>query len=180
MKHYYTRKAYTELLESMVILVDTRENANDHITKWFDDNNIKWKSRALKTGDYSFMIPKNEELGYMADTYFTDELCIERKNSVGELAGNIAQSDKEDDRFFKELNRMINIDNVYVVIERDSLATLIEGQYRSQLNADAFLRTLLSWQKRNGMFIYFAKPEHTGKVIYEICRNALDNSILKS
>ena len=68
-----------------------------------------YKTRALKTGDYSFMIKACPELGFQYDTYFVDELCIERKNSLSELAGNLSQK-TDDNRIFKEFNRMINIE----------------------------------------------------------------------
>lgn len=112
MKQYYTDKKYKELLSHMVILVDTREQNNKTVIDWFDKNNIKWKSRALKTGDYGLMVENCPELGFSIDTYFNDELCIERKNSVSELAGNIANASKDDDRIFKEFNRMINIEKI--------------------------------------------------------------------
>ena len=63
MKQYYTDKKYKELLSHMVVLVDTRENTNKNVTDWFDRNNIKWKSRALKTGDYGLMVESCPEFG---------------------------------------------------------------------------------------------------------------------
>lgn len=179
MKHYYTDKQYKELLSHMVILVDTREQSNQHILDYFDENGIKYKKKAQKTGDYGLMIEACSELGFAIDTYFSDELCIERKYKVNELAGNIANSSKDDNRLFKELNRMLNIDNNYLIIEDDSMGAILNGDYKSKLNADSLLRTLLTWQKRNKMHIYFTKKEETGKLIYELCKNCLDNSILK-
>lgn len=85
--------------------------------KYIDRNNIKWKSKTLKTGDYGFMIESCPELGFSINTHFSDEICIERKNSVSELAGNIANATKDDDRIFKEFNRMINIEKNYLLIE---------------------------------------------------------------
>ena len=34
-------------------------------------------------------------------------------------------------------------------------------------------------QKRSGFYLYFVKSESMGEMIYEICKNVLDNSILK-
>ena len=104
----------------MIILCDTKDKQNSHILDEFDNQKIEHKPKALKTGDYSFMIKACPELGFQYDTYFTDELCIERKNSLSELAGNLAQK-SDDNRIFKELNRMINIERVYLVIENDCL-----------------------------------------------------------
>ena len=99
-KHYYTEKEYKELLSHLVILHDSREKTSTHILDYLDSQNIKHKTKALKTGDYSFMIESCPSLGFVRDTYY-DDLCIERKNSVSEIAGNFCE---KDDRFLKELN----------------------------------------------------------------------------
>ena len=160
----------------MVILHDSREQTSNHILEYFDKHNILHEKRALKTGDYSFKIKTCPELGFPIDTYFTDELCIERKNSVSELAGNIAE---KDDRFLKELNRMINIQDCYILIEDDKFDDILEHNYKSKYNELAFLRTMLTTQKRCNFYLNFIKKENMGKMIYEICLNSLNNKILK-
>lgn len=178
MKRYYTDKEYRQLIKHMVILCDSRDKTNKHILKEFDKQKIEYKSKSLKTGDYSFMIKECPELGFQYDTYFTDEIVIERKNSLSELAANLTNK-SDDDRIFKELNRMINIERVYLVIEDDSLDDLYEHNYRSDYNPDSFIRTLLTWQSRNNMHIYFCKKENMARTIYELCKNCLDSKILK-
>lgn len=165
-----------ELLDNLIVLVDTREQTNSKILEYFDKHNIKYKSKALKTGDYSFMIKKCPELGFLVDTYFTDELCIERKNSVSEIASNMIE---KDERFLKELNRMINIQDVYILIENDKLGDIIEHNYESKYNELSFLRTLLTTQKQCNFYLYFVEDKHMGQMIYEICRNSLMTKILK-
>ena len=165
-----------ELLDNLVVLVDTREQTNSKILEYFDKHSIKYKSKALKTGDYSFMIKKCPELGFLVDTYFTDELCVERKNSVSEIAGNMVE---KDERFLKELNRMINIQDVYILIENDKLRDIIEHNYESKYNELSFLRTLLTTQKQCNFYLYFVEDKHMGQMIYEICRNSLMSKILK-
>ena len=54
----YTDKEMEELISSMTILVDTREQVNNHITDYFDRKKINYKKKALNYGDYSSMIPK--------------------------------------------------------------------------------------------------------------------------
>lgn len=178
MKLYYTDKAYKQLIKHMVILVDTQEKNNDHIIQEFEKQKINYRKKSLKTGDYSFMIETCPDIGFPYDTYFTDELCIERKNSLSELAGNLA-SKTDDNRIFKELNRMINIERVYLIIENNSLDDIYSHNYRSEYNPDSYIRTLLTWQSRNNMHIYFVQPENMARTIYEICKNCLDSKILK-
>ncbi|WP_143322650.1 ERCC4 domain-containing protein [Clostridium sp. HBUAS56010] len=177
-KNYYTDKKYKELLSHMVILCDTKEKSNVNIIKYFDENGIAYKKRSLKTGDYSIMVEACPELGFLVDTYFTDELVIERKNGLKELASNLSNN-QDDDRFMKELNRMINVSNVYLVVENDRLDDIMEHNYDSKYNEDSFLRTLLTWQKRSNFYLNFVNRDNMGKFIYEICKNCLDNSILK-
>lgn len=178
LKMYYTDKKYKELLQHMTILHAGNEQVNDHILQYFDNNKIPHQKRALKTGDYSMMISSCPELGFVVDTYFTDEVIIERKNSVKELAGNLANNQK-DDRFMKELNRMININNSYIIVENDNLDDILNHNYDTDYNELSFIRTLLTWQKRSNFYLNFVSKENTGKLIYEICKNCLDNYILK-
>jgi ERCC4-type nuclease len=163
----------------MVILHTGNEQKNNHILEEFDNQKILHEEKALKTGDYTFKIKACPELGFDRDTYFIDELCIERKNSISELAGNLAGANKEDDRIFKELNRMINIERVYLVIEDDCLDDIFAHKYRSNYNPDSYIRTLLTWQARNNMHVYFIKKENMARMIYELCKNCLDSKILK-
>lgn len=159
-----------------MILHTTNEQKNQHILDYFDKKKIKHKAKALKTGDYCFMIEACPELGFQKDTYFTDEICIERKNSVDEIAGNIKE---KDERFFKELNRMINIKNSYLLIENNKLDDIINHNYNSQYNELAFIRRLLGIQKTANLYINFVSKENMGFMIYEICYSALMSHILK-
>jgi len=61
-KFKYTDKELDELVKSLTILVDTREKNNQHLLDYWDDKRINHKKKALSYGDYSFMIPKNEEI----------------------------------------------------------------------------------------------------------------------
>ena len=145
----------------MVILHTTNEQKNQHILDYFDKKGIKHKAKALKTGDYTFMIESCPELGFVKDTYFTDELCIERKNSIDELAGNIKE---HDERFFKELNRMINIKNCYILIENNRIDDIINHNYQSQYNELAFIRRLLGVQKTSNFYLNFVQKENMGEI----------------
>ena len=91
MRYKYSDKQEKQILKSIVILVDTREQKNSHITSWFDAKGVKWKSKKLDFGDYSFYIPANEEMDKPRDLMFTDEIAIERKAHLDELAGNLSE-----------------------------------------------------------------------------------------
>ena len=47
-KYKYTEAEEKELLSSIVILVDTKEKVNNHITDYFDAHGIPYKKKALQ------------------------------------------------------------------------------------------------------------------------------------
>lgn len=134
-----------ELVSSMVILVDTREKQNSHITESFDKNGIAYKKKALDYGDYSFMLPKNEALSIPRDMYFNQKICVERKASLEEISGNLT---KERDRFEKEL--CLAPTTKVLLIENANYSDIASGNYQTQYNKKSFLASLHSfWFKYN-------------------------------
>ena len=77
------------MISSIIILVDTREKVNTHITDYFDRKCITYKKKALDYGDYSFMLPANEKLSIPRDLYFNTTCVIERKASLEEISNNL-------------------------------------------------------------------------------------------
>jgi hypothetical protein len=89
MRYKFTDKEIKELLDKMVVLVDTREQANQHVTEWLKKSKKPFKLQTLKYGDYSCYLPIGSFEGQTRDIYFTDELVIERKFCIDELAMNL-------------------------------------------------------------------------------------------
>lgn len=172
MKFYYTDKQYKDLLNSLVIQIDKREQRNEHIVEWFDKNNINYMMKSFESGDYGFIIKKNEELGFCRDTHFVDELFIERKHDLDEIAVNLKES-----AFINEIKRTMNIKNKYIIIENGSWDDIINHNYKSKYNEKAFYRTMLKLQSKYGIKIIFCK--NSGEMIYNICIDILNKEILK-
>lgn len=172
MKPYLTEGEYKKLLESLVILSTTNEQKNQHILSQLDKLGFAHEDRALKTGDYCFYLKANK--WFPVDTYFVDELAIERKNSVDELA-----SCMKDIAFHNEVRRLGKIKNAYILVEDNSLNDIIEGNYRAQYNSKAFFRTLLTWCSEYNVKLLFVNKENMGKVISEICLSVLNQQIFR-
>lgn len=79
-------------MKKVNIIIDTREQKNNHIITALDELGIIHESRKLDYGDYSFQINGKD---------FTSVCVIERKANVDEVYGNIS-SDRE--RVEKELD----------------------------------------------------------------------------
>lgn len=175
MKQYYTPKEYKELLQHLRILCTTNEQVNGHITEWFDKKKIPYMSRALKTGDYCFRIDACPELGFPIDTYFTDELFIERKNSLSELAGSI-----KNEAFHYELKRARDIEHKYLLVEQpNGWNGILLHDYISKYNEKSFWATLHTFEVKYGLKIKFFDKENMGLAIYSIAKSVMDTKILK-
>lgn len=173
-KPYYTKKEYQELVKSIHIVCTTNEQKNEHIKGFFDKHKINYIERSLKTGDYCFMIPKNEILGFEKDTYFTDELFLERKNSLGELAGSI-----NNETFHFELKRAQNIDNKFLIVEQQGgWNDILSHNYRNDYNEKSFYNTLCTLMVSYGLKICFVPKEEIGLMIWTICKSVLNKYVL--
>lgn len=149
-KFKYTDKELNELIKSMVILVDTREKENSHIISVFEKNKLNYEVKTLDRCDYSFYIPKNENLDITRDLYFDKEVAIERKASLDEIANNWT---KERDRFEKEM--ALAPKTKILLVENCTYGDIVEGHYRSQYNKKAFLATLHTFSFRYNMPVMF-------------------------
>ncbi len=153
MKQYYTKKQYEELLDNMVILCQTNEQVNAHILDFFDSQNIRYKKKAIGEGDYSFMIKACPHLGFPVDTYFTDELFIERKNSLEELAHSL-YGNKKMQPFVNEVIKQMRADR------SPSLKKDIERLKREfSIYDDAFVRELKRARNKAHKYLLVEQPD---------------------
>ena len=159
-KFKYTDKEIEEIIKSMVILVDTREKANEHILSVFDKNKISYKKRALERCDYSFYIPANDELNIPRDLYFDKEVAIERKASLEEISNNFT---KERDRFEKEM--ALAPKTKVLLLENSSYEDICNGNYKSQYNKKSFLATFHTFWFRYDLPFFFM-PDKTKSAIF--------------
>lgn len=173
-KYKYTEAEEKELLASIVILVDTREKVNDHITGYFDTHGIPYKKKALKHGDYSFFVPKNEKLAIPRDVYFNDEIFIERKANLEELSGNLSV----DRARFEEEMAIAKAKTKYLLIENAGYEDVVNGNYDTQYNKKSFLGTLHSFNHKYNLQLFFLKERSYSPIyIYGIMQYYLRNMI---
>lgn len=134
--------------ENFEIIFDTREQQNQHILDYFDNKKVTYKRKKIDEGDYTAIITKRPEMGIYRDIYFP--VAVERKNSVDELAGNLAEkTDTHDDiRLIRELQRAKAKDiKIYLIIEdKNGMDHIKTGKYRSLYQPKAFLGRLSSIQ----------------------------------
>ncbi len=171
----FTDKELKELLKSMVILVDSREQRAEHITDWLDEKKIAYKVEKLDFCDYSFYLPANMDLGIVKDLYFTDKIAIERKANLEEISGNLCQGRTA---FENEFIRAGN-SKVHLLIESASYEDILAHQYKTEYNPISFLASLHSFQNRYDLSINFIKDKrYSGQFIFFTLYYFLRNYLL--
>lgn len=161
----YSEKEITELLKHLTIIMDTREKESLHILQYFTKKNIPYKIQKLDTGDYSFMIPHNEEtdkLGVKRDIYFNS--YVERKNGVDEIVGNLVKSNGTP--FENELIRSLGSKFVLFVEDLEFDRKVALGQYISKYDPKALRGRLDSLQAKYNFEIRPVDKELMGYMIH--------------
>ncbi len=174
MRLYYTEKEQKELLKSIVVLIDTREQENAHILQFLERKKVRTKSKKLDFGDYSFFIPANPELGINRDIWFDKEIVVERKGSLTELATNIGEKREQ---FENELIRKKDA-IMYLMIENGSWENINLHMYRSEYKPVSFLGTLYAFMARYGISIDYPSKELAGQFIYSTFHYYMREKIL--
>ena len=96
---------------------------------------------------------------------FEDEVVIERKANLDEIAGNFTVSRE---RFEREMIRAkANGIKVFLIVENASWTDIYLHNYRSELKPPSFSATINSWQARFNLTVIFCKSSETGRIIYE-------------
>lgn len=174
MKQYkFSVEEIKKLTKSMIILVDSREKKNSHILDYFRKQKISFQSEKLEYGDYSFMIPA---AAAGEDIYFHRDCVVERKASLEELSGNLAQ---ERERFEKEFLKAGNDGaKVYLMVEAPGgYSDIIGHKYHTEFTPAAFMASLKTWESRFGCNVQFIDSQYSGYYIYStfsyFCREVL-------
>ena len=163
MRQYrYSVEDAKRLLKQMVILVDSREKRNGHISDYFEKNGIAYQKTKLDYGDYSFMIPASAA---GEDIYFHRDCVVERKASLEELSGNLAQ---ERERFEKEFLKAGNDGaKIYLMVEAPGgYSDIIGHKYRTEFTPAAYMASLKTWESRFDCNVQFIASEYSGYYIY--------------
>ena len=158
-----TDKELKFILNNIEIIVDSRENENFLIMDFFNKQRIPYTIEKLDTGDYSFIVNPVIEIGFEGAD-FRDLVVLERKGSITELSGNIAQ---ERERFCRELQRAKDSNMDFTILVEDgSFKDIIEHKYRTNLNEKSFIASLLTFKYRYGISIEFIPKKYAGAWIY--------------
>lgn len=154
-------------LESMEILIDTREQPNTRATKRYNTFGCPYKRHTLSYGDYTynFRLPDGT-WRFGPDAAAEGDCVIERKMSLEELSGCLCQ---QRSRFQREFERAREHGaTIYLLVEDGSWESIINGKYKTKFNPNAYFATLTAWMARYDIYMIFCKKETSGKLIKQI------------
>ena len=162
-----TKKKKKKALESMVILVDTREQQTDRAAKRYARFGCPYRRATLSYGDYGYtcQLPDGRWL-YDESAAIRCRAVVERKMNLDELAACLG---RERARFEREFIRAQEAGaRIFLLVENASWEKLISGKYRSQMNPKALLASVAAWTIRYDLNLMFCREETSGILIREI------------
>ena len=157
-----------ECLQSMTILVDTREQPSERAQRRYDAFSVPYRRQKLDYCDYSasFMLD-SEEVQIKA--------AIERKMGLEELSSCFTH---DRDRFQREFERAQEDGaSVYLLVENATWENLLNGKYNTKFNQNAFKASITAWIARYNLKPIFCKSETSGTLIQEILYRELKNRL---
>lgn len=156
-----------QVLDSMIILHDTREQPTDRARRRYQSFGVPHEKAILDFGDYTYnaTLPSGEQI-FDISGRIIPRCAVERKMNLDELAMCFTKDRK---RFEAEMQRAQAADGrMYFMIENATWENLMNGKYRSRFNAKAFLGSLTAWIVRYDLVPIFCKAESSGPLIKEI------------
>lgn len=162
-------------LNSMTILVDTREQPSAKAQKRYESFGCSYTRTKLNYGDYTynFTLP-NGSLAYEGND-IKPLAVIERKMNLEELSGCFCQ---QRSRFKAEFERAReNNASIYLVVENATWEKILNGRYKTKFDKKAYLASITAYMARYNIKPIFCQEELTGKLIKEILYRELKEQL---
>ena len=166
-----------KILESMTIIVDTREQPTQKAIKRWNSFKYPYNRAKLDFGDYSAIFECNiGDRNYKLD--LTKHCAIERKMSLDELSANFTF---QRERFAAEFDRAKRAKaKLYLLIENSSIDNIIDGNYMSNFAKNAYIASIFAWIARYNCHVIFCKSSHTSRIIPEILKREAKEILMTS
>lgn len=144
-------------LESMVCLVDTREQDTPRLRARLREMGCPWERKKLEFGDYSVKCNSMD---------LSTSIAIERKMNLDELCNCYCRERK---RFEREFERARQAGaKVYLLVEDGSWEDAYSGKYRSRMSPESLVASIQAWLARYNCQVIFCQPKTTGRLIHDI------------
>lgn len=165
LKYRFTDTEIKKLMnENLEIIVDTREQENQHILDYFNKKKIRYETKKLDAGDYSIKLTACPEMGLTRDFYMP--VTIEKKNSIDELASSF----KDRTRFESEFIRAIKSETKIFLLLEDTKENIFNHNYRSEYTPQALWGSIQTFEVRFNFTTIYTNKKRSGFEIYSKLR----------
>lgn len=144
-------------LESMVCLVDTREQDTPLFRKRMQSLGVPHERHKLNFGDYSVKCDRVD---------LSASVAVERKMHLDELCNCFCKDRKRFEREFERAKKAGA--KVYLLVEDASWEQAYSGKYRSKMAPASLVASMQAWLARYNCQIIMCKQETSGKLIHDI------------
>lgn len=155
-------------LESMVCLVDTREQDTPRLRARLKEIGCPWERKKLNFGDYSVKCDAID---------LSETIAVERKMDFDELCNCYCKERKRFEREFERAKRAGA--KVYLLIEDGSWEDAYSGKYRSRMSPESLVASIQAWIARYNCQVIFCRQHTTGKLIHDILYRELKEALEK-
>lgn len=155
-----------QILNSMEILVDTREQCTSKSQQRYNSFGVPYSRATLDYGDYAanFVLLDGSPL-YDISKKISPKCVIERKMNLDELAQCFTHFR---DRFEREFQRATNNGCfIHLICEEGSFEKIEGHKYSSKFPPKAFIASITAWQRRYNIHFHFCSSLESGHLIRE-------------
>lgn len=166
------------ILDSMVILRDTREQDTARARRRYKAFGLPCEKAVLDYGDYTYNATLDSGQFLFKSSERIYPLCaIERKMNLDEVAMCFTRERK---RFESEMIRCRSHGGrMFLLIEDGTWEHLLLGRYRSKFRPKSFLASLAAWMVRYDLQVIFCKEDTSPALIREILYRDLKERLTK-
>lgn len=165
------------ILDSMVILRDTREQNTARARRRYKAFGLPCEKAVLDYGDYTYNAILPSGPIFSVNDRIMPLCAVERKMNLDELAGCFTH---DRNRFENEMIRcQKNGGRMYLLTENASWELLLLGKYRSRFRPNAFLASLTAWMVRYDLQVIFCKEDTSPALIREVLFRDLKERLVR-
>lgn len=155
-----------QILNSMEILVDTREQCTPKAKQRYNSFGVPYSRATLSYGDYTanFELLDGSKLHDISKT--VSPICvIERKMNLDELAQCFTHSRERFEREFCKARSSGCF--IHLIVEDGSYERITGHKYKSKFPPKAFLASITAWERRYDIHFHFCSSLESGHLIKE-------------
>lgn len=156
-----------EVLDSLIILHDSREQETDRANRRYATFGLPHRRATLDYGDYTYnaILPSGKPI-FDESVAVRSKCVIERKMDLAELSQCLIQQKA---RFEREFQRAAdNGARIYLIIEDGTWENIVLGKYRTKVHPNAYIASLVAILVRYNANLILCKAETSGRIIREI------------